>query len=142
MQDDLIVWQNIITMTACTVLAVTYAPLAFRFLTWGRVQVCRLAKGASIAPITAPEIVMLAVGIVLMGIGTWLVRGYSFMMREYDLFFLSSTLLAPAAIGMQALGASITAGAYYVNPLNRKHYRGLIAGAIMFALLVCLKVLT
>lgn len=59
------------------------------------------------------------------------------------MIFLRSTVLAPVAIGLQALGAVVAAAAYYVNPEHRKltaeHTRGVWTGMAMFAALISLK---
>lgn len=143
MHDDLIVWQNIIAMTACTVLAATYLPLALRLLKWGHLKLSAIFTKQTVSSLYMPEIVVLALGLVLTALGTFSVRGYSFVLREYDMIFLRSTALAPVAIGLQALGAVVAAAAYYVNPEHRKltaeHTRGVWTGMAMFAALISLK---
>lgn len=140
MHDDLIVWQNIIAMTACAVLAATYLPLLLRGLKWGRRKFRAILTHEPVASLRMPEIVVLAVGLVLMALGTFSVRGYSLAMREFDLMFLRSSIVAPLAIGLQTAGAVIAALAFYLNPSNRaltiSRTRGLWFGAIVLAILV------
>ncbi len=125
--DEQIIWLNIIMMTAAVCAGVTWLPAAAQIF----------SKHAS-------RIHYIAAGIVATCLATFLVRSYSFAMREFGLGWLMNSGFAVSAIALQCVAFVILAGAYFSpsrqSDLTPKHYRGVYWGAITLAALVVVKV--
>lgn len=128
MLNDVISWENILAMTACIVALVTWLPAARR--------------------VFSPEgtrIHYLAAGIVSVCFGTFIIRGYSLLMREWNMVWLRDHYTATIAVGIQCLAMCLLAYAYFApsnqSHLTPTHYNGVWAGGFVLAILVTAKVI-
>lgn len=133
MTDNVVSIINIFTITFCVVAIATWWPMV------------RKAAGM-ISKWTFPT-KLPALGMAIAGVAaaTILVRLYSFGLREMGWLWLRDHFIAPALLLVQCLMFALLAAAYYLPresgvPYNIEHpWRGPIAGAIAFGLMLSLK---
>ena len=126
--DEIIVWLNIASMSACAVLIGTWSRVAIGVFKEDRTRIHHIAMG-----------------LCLVAFGIFTIRGYSLIMREFNILWIRDSYLAVWAVLLKTIGVCYLAGSYFSSSrqidLTPKHRTGLYAGIVVFLVLSMIPIL-